>query len=884
MELQRKEYPALLTTLTPTQAVSVLNDRVRHVSQLNTQIADWLQERRRVEEQYAQALRKLANRHPPDEASDLGIFSTPWNKIVSATESVAQSHQHLATKIEADVERPLREFTATNREVQAMGNISGNLTAIAKDIDAAQKKVAKLRDKGAKAKASAVGDAVQDVEKAELAWDSQAPYVFEQLQAIDETRLNHLRDALTQFQTHEVDQVERSQATAAETLNTLLNIETADEIQTWALRMRSGELPQPSRKLSNATTPSRSLAPPSGPPAPSAADDDRSQKSGSVQEKHSSNPLKRFGTVLGRRRQNAHPYGRTSSPERKSSSNLGSAFSGFGKGKSKDREALGASPEREPRPRSPLRRLSHTARSSDRPESPSHSRLPSTDLPNGTILESPMETERPSTMNGTAPVQDSIPELREPLSPPVIAEPKPEPEKDADGFTVPPSAVDAITEAEREAGFAQAENNSAPQFKLDIRNAPIQEEDDDADAATANLVNTLRAQAAQPKRSSTLRGRRDVRNTIFVPNPASPELQSIGELPPSLPSAGSGPTSVPNSATFSAPAIPPQPTSPAFKPPHRSLLSDDHAASDTQSIRSGRSLSSAASTTIRHPDLHEPGLSASLVETVSAWFEHGNVTKAMLIGQVALAFNPIDISAGPFGTESIRLENFPVLEKVAPNPAFIEQSNDNPGNYTVDLSKITKTSVAFHYQLHIEDSNITTLPPIILSPVWKSEPTQTSAILNYSLNPKFNLGGATNITVHGLILVIRLEPGSKALSAQSKPAGTFSRDKGLIYWRLGDVTLFKDSVAQTIRVRFFTEGEARPGNVEARWEISDEQSLALGSGLGVSMSAPLNEAKLDGEADPFADIDENAPPASPAAGWKPVHTVKKITSGTYQGV
>lgn len=330
--------------------------------------------------------------------------------------------------------------------------------------------------------------------------------------------------------------------------------------------------------------------------------------------------------------------------------------------------------------------------------------------------------------------------------------------------------------------------------------------------------------------------------------------------------------------------MPPQPTSPAFKPPHRSLLSDDHAASDTQSIRSGRSLSSSASTTIRHPDLHEPGLSASLVETVSAWLEHGEVTKAMVIGQVALAFNPIDISAGPFGTESIRLENFPVLEKVAPNPAFIEQSTDNPGSYTVDLSKITKTSVAFHYQLHIEDTNIASLAPLVLAPVWKSEPTQTSAILHYSLNPKFNIGSATSVTVRGLVLVIRLEPGSKALSAQSKPAGTFSRDKGLIYWRLGDVTLFKDQVAQTIRVRFFTDGEAKPGNVEARWEISDEQSLTLGSGLGVSMSAPPNEPKQDGEADPFADIDENAPPASPAIGWKPVNTVKRITSGTYLGV
>lgn len=193
---------------------------------------------------------------------------------------MAQSHQHLANKIEADVERPLREFAANNREVQAMGNISGNLTAIAKDIDSAQKKSGKLKDKGAKAKASAVADAIQDIEKAELQWDSQAPYVFEQLQAIDETRLNHLRDALTQFQTHEVDQVERNRVTAEETLNALLNIETADEIQTWALRMRSGDLPQPSRKLSTPGTPSRSLAPPL-PTTPSATDDTRSQKSGS---------------------------------------------------------------------------------------------------------------------------------------------------------------------------------------------------------------------------------------------------------------------------------------------------------------------------------------------------------------------------------------------------------------------------------------------------------------------------------------------------------------------------------------------------------------------------------------------------------------------------
>jgi hypothetical protein len=374
-----------------------------------------------------------------------------------------------------------------------------------------------------------------------------------------------------------------------------------------------------------------------------------------------------------------------------------------------------------------------------------------------------------------------------------------------------------------------------------------------------------------------------------VPNPAVPELQSIGESsPPALPATGSAPSSAtfPNasSPTVFPPLIPPpQPASPVSKLPHRALLNDEHAAaaSDTQSIRSGRSLSSSASANVKHPDLHEPGLNASLVETVSAWFEQGNVTKAMVIGQVALAFNPIDISAGPFGTEHVRLENFPVLEKVAPNPAFIEQIPENPGNYTVDLAKIMKTSVAFHYQLHIENNNIASLAPIILSPLWKAEAAQVSAILNYSLNPQFDLRGASSVTIRNLVLVIRLEPGSRATSCQSKPAGTFSRDKGLMYWRLGDVTLSRDQPAQSIRARFITEGEARPGNTEARWEISGAESLTLGSGLGVSLSK--TEEKGEVEADPFADEDAVSS-APPSVTWKLVPSVKRITSGTYLGV
>lgn len=164
-----------------------------------------------------------------------------------------------------------------------MSTISGNLTSMSREIETAKKKAEKLRDKGVKAKASAVASAVADVENATLQWESQAPYVFEKLQAVDESRLNHLRDVLTQFQTHEVDQVERSRINAEETLNVLLNIETADEIQLWSARMRTGEKPPPaSRKGSSVASPSRNLAPPPMPAPPTIyADDDRSQKSGS---------------------------------------------------------------------------------------------------------------------------------------------------------------------------------------------------------------------------------------------------------------------------------------------------------------------------------------------------------------------------------------------------------------------------------------------------------------------------------------------------------------------------------------------------------------------------------------------------------------------------
>ncbi|KAF2753694.1 hypothetical protein EJ05DRAFT_480168 [Pseudovirgaria hyperparasitica] len=883
MDLQRKEYPAMLENLQPSQAVNVLNDRIRHVSNVNTSIAEWLKERRRVEEQYVLGLRRLAQSLPADSALDLGVFTSPWNKIISSIEAIAESHHTLATKIEIDVELPLRAFVSTNREVQAMGNISGNLAAMAKEIDTAQKKAEKLENKGGKASASKVSSVAGEIESAQAAWDSQAPYVFEQLQAVDESRLNKLRDALTQLQTYEVDQVERNRTTAEQCLNVLLDVETADEIKTFSIRATS-DIPrierQRSRPQGGSSIASASLAPPMSPSTPEQRDDGSSHK-GSIQEpKSSSKPsgLKRFTTVLGRRRQSIHPYEkRGPSPEQKSSGNLASSLFG----RRKDKEAP-QSPERQ---RSPTRQLADLPESStEQAQSPVVPHIPpdKTERPNGLGLQN--DTDALGSLTNGAATTTSIPRLQEPLQPispsSTVAT---DPRKDSEGFTVPTAGLDAISQAEQEAaGLSLSEDAPSQQFKVDIRNAPIQEEDGDANAAIANVTNTLRAQAiGMPSRKAgTVRGRRagDVRNTMFVPAGQTLQMnESTGELS-MLPSAA-----VPQPTTptmISLPTSPPMPSSQVspFKISHRPpFLNEDPAGSDTQSIRSGRSLSSSASTTVRHPELHEPGLNSSIVETVSTWFERGQVTRAMVIGQVALAYNPPDISSGPFGQESIRLENFPVLEKVAPNPAFIEQQAEHPGIYNVDLSKITKTSVAFHYQVHLNPTNQSSFSPLLLSPAWKPEPTQTSALLSYGLNPTLTLPpGTSSITLSNLVLVLRLDPtAGKPTHAQSKPVGNFSKDRSLIYWRLGDVTLSADAPVQQLRVRFFTDGEAKPGNVEARWELDDNKTPGMGSGL--SVSSIVEDGAKATEADPFADEDEGPEKTR----WKNVQGAKKITSGTY---
>ena len=79
---------------------------------------------------------------------------------------------------------------------------------------------------------------------------------------------------------------------------------------------------------------------------------------------------------------------------------------------------------------------------------------------------------------------------------------------------------------------------------------------------------------------------------------------------------------------------------------------------------------------------------------------------------------------------------------------------------------------------------------------------------------------------------------------------------------------------QKLLARFSTEGEAKPGIVEMRWEITGDATAGLGSGLSLSQMG----SKEEGGSDPFADESTSS---SGGGSWKEVPLQRKLISGKY---
>ncbi|KAK5072879.1 Suppressor of Profilin deletion [Lithohypha guttulata] len=803
---------------------------------------------------------------------------------------MAQSHENLAAKIQADVENPLRQYPTTSRELQQMGNVSGNLSAIAKELANAQKKAQKLDAKGG----SKAEDAKSSVDDATSQWESQAPFVFEQLQALDEARVNHLRDVLTQFQTHELDAIERGRVSAESCLNALLNVETADEIKTFATRAKSQTGSATARRESTLgpSRPAGTNIPPTPPPPRSM---DHRGSAASTQDHLAPLPeaprekklsgLKRLGTVMGRRK-NAAPPPPPSAEKKKERTR---SFVPFRRQESSrsfsDLETTGQD-------------LTQTASRDDRASSRHDS-----ERPPQTQESLITDTSSPAPTNG---VNTRHAEREAPLPQIAVLQPQ-----NAELPAISPSSptVEANRRSFQPDPFAQTSDVTSPAEEsarnFEIKDQPIPEDASAAQLAMNNIQNQLRMQAQTSglnRNQASVRGRRDVRNTMFfpgqqpgLPSPATPDLGS--------PSTPASTLTMPTTATSSTPATTATDTpSDVLTPIKRSLGSGtipedaSHAVSDSQSIHSAHSMAGLA----HHTDLHESGLNASLVETVNTWFSDEGVTRSFVVGEVALAYNRTETTSS--SQEVVRLQNFHQLEKCAQNPQFVTTSSGDhqPGTYNVALSSISRSmpTIAFKYQLHMNEANLSAASPLLVTQAWQIIEGQASVILLYSLNPAFGavaISGTSpipppqelilknvNITVN---LDVKSTTGEtsapKAVGAQMMPVqhAQFKKRSSSVVWKFPE--LLVKPTQERLLVRFMVEnnGLAKRGGVDVKFEAHN----MLASALGVERLASGGEAATPA-ADPFADEVEARKSAEGGQRWEDVQSRKVLVSGKYSAM
>lgn len=398
--------------------------------------------------------------------------------------------------------------------------------------------------------------------------------------------------------------------------------------------------------------------------------------------------------------------------------------------------------------------------------------------------------------------------------------------------------------------------------KVDIRQDVIAEEGDPNEALNS-VASTLRS---MPPPTSRGRSRRDIQSKLFTDiQPSDIEQQGQSNLPPldtqvngnghfgaatgvlggavaggALASSFTG-----NSEDFHSPIgqVPPSLSHPAsalqspvgyntespsmsMPPPNAPFaqqpLGPNATGGDSGSIRSVQS----APNVIKHPELVTSDallsypMRASIVEQINANITESESTVSV-VGEVAVAYVPPS-SAHTADYLQVRLLDVSPFSKFGANPSAVINPPSSPSQntvYNVNAHAVKgRTSLGFKYSL-TPDAAVNSLP-IIITPVWRFEPQQARLMLSLKLAPNFP-GEAASLS--GGVFSVSID-GANALSAQSKPVGSFSPERRRITWRLGENVPFiiRKDAEQRLLCQFKTDGLAQPSStgVEARFTLT----------------------------------------------------------------
>lgn len=335
------------------------------------------------------------------------------------------------------------------------------------------------------------------------------------------------------------------------------------------------------------------------------------------------------------------------------------------------------------------------------------------------------------------------------------------------------------------------------------------------------------ARAASPP-STSLGG-----NNGFVASPAAGAALAdpFGGSSAAAAAAAAPPPLSPAGSAFGASAFSPSATG----TPGRAMS----VMSGTSSLGPSTSSTSGAPRVDPFAGSTTPGLRASVTESVSALLKGGEVTRALVTGEVALSHRASSPSSDAAGEVQLRVTGLESADKVAPNGAFLHSSSGGAGEYALApafaASTGGTTTPVLKYALSPAASNV--VPPLSLKPTWRVEPGLARAIVAYGplagspLLASASASGGSAPQVDDVRVELHLAQGT-ITSFQAKPAATIlPGGRGIVFALPGAGAA--GAVEGKLLASLTVEGGAvaQPGNVVAHWVVRG----ATAGGVGVEV-------------------------------------------------
>lgn len=443
-----------------------------------------------------------------------------------------------------------------------------------------------------------------------------------------------------------------------------------------------------------------------------------------------------------------------------------------------------------------------------------------------------------------------------------------------------PASAPAFSQPFDSSPNASDENLSTPTslqqqpFKnLSLAPLPIQESEEERRAALEKMQKTLQLPPSQPSRRSTIaRGRRDVRNTMFAGSTDEATAASNAVFGTGAAAAAAGGLAggfangasksaepeeklvdSPTSTVHTGVSLPHDMPSPSPIAARRTSLSSvtSNNPFDSPTIGLGGTMTPPINLHTTTPlsaaaAADQPGLRAHVNESINVIFRNKQVQRIHITGEIHLSLRAKDASSSspsalPGGPIHIRLAAFEHLEKIAPNPAYLAQVPDKPGEYFLNSDVLAAATTArgsaagpllFKYVVHVQPGKELATAPLILDPVFQCKSGETRMILHYSANPSSPLA-TTGTQLGSATVVAAFTPGGPSVSnVQAKPAGgVWSPSTRRMTWKM-------DSLLGTTGGKMIAKFTSEPGQealvpqvVQVSWAA--EGSLISGLGLDV---------------------------------------------------